>query len=147
MKTRKSVYFIAIVSILFLLLSGCTHRRWNAERFSGHVLEHMDDQVDDLNLNEEQTAQYQQIRAKMEADLSSIHLNHSEAMLAQHEKINQENPDITSLTGVFRERLKTAPNEFGTFLDRFEEFYNILNEEQQAEVLEEFRQKINRRID
>lgn len=115
MKNRKSIYGIAIVSILFLVLAGCSHRRWNAEQFTNHVLERLDDQADDLELTEEQTVKYQQIRAKLETDLAKAHLNHETAWIALHETINQESPEITSLTGIFRTQLNNAPKDLGIF--------------------------------
>ncbi|MCP4750308.1 MAG: hypothetical protein GY866_05415 [Proteobacteria bacterium] len=147
MKTRKPFYLITmLVMVLGLLsLNACSRHRighGNPER----LLEHIDDHVEDLDLNDEQNVKYQEIRAKAEVKLTNQHLSRKKFMLKLKDRINQKNPDISALNGQLKEKLKAMPPALSAYLDYFEEFYNILNDEQKAEVLEEFRDKINRRF-
>ncbi len=145
MKTKSIIISLVAFVVAIALASGCSHRRFGHEGFAENMLEHIDDHVDDLDLNEEQEKKYQEIRVNMEAALSKQGASHKEFMVVLHEKINRENPDISTINGLLKERLNEMPKGLAVYLDYFEEFYNTLNEEQKAELLADFRKKMNRR--
>ncbi len=130
--------------VLIALASGCSHRRFHHGNLSERMLERIDDHLDDLDLNEEQQKKYQTIRVNMEADMAKQGATHKEFMVKLHEKVNQENPDIAEINGLFKERLNDMPKHLAVYLDYFEEIYTMLDDEQRAEVLEDFRTKVNR---
>ena len=56
--------------------------------------------------------------------------------------IDQKNPDMQKVANLVKDRLTRMPDRIGTNLDQVVDFYNILNEEQKARVLEKMRERM-----
>jgi hypothetical protein len=48
------------------------------------------------------------------------------------------------ITGLLKDQLRGMPDVMEKHLDYFEEFYNILDEDQKAQVIQKFRKKMKR---
>jgi hypothetical protein len=56
--------------------------------------------------------------------------------------MNKENPDINALAGVMKERAQNIPDMVSRPIDLFVDFYNLLDKDQQAKVIEMFRARM-----
>ncbi len=145
MKKRKSILILIALSVFFLVFSGCMHRPFGGDDFPAGALEHIDDHVEDLNLTDAQNAEYLKIRAKIEAELIKNKASHDEFKTTVKNKINEENPDLKEVTALLRTKLNKMPQGISKYLDFMDEFYDILDDQQKAEILEEIRDKANSR--
>ena len=143
---KRKAFMVSLVSIIAMLglISGCSRHRWHDGDRSARILEHMDEHVEDLKLTEEQQKQYQKIRANVEADIAKQMSQHKEFKAVLIEKINVDNPDISEINSLIKAELNEMPQKVSVHLDYMEEFYNILNAEQQKMVLDEIRSKSKR---
>ena len=143
---KRKAIIVSLVSIIAMLglFSGCSRHRWHSGDPSARIMEHMDEHVEDYNLTEEQKKQYQKIRANVETDIAKQIAQHKEFKAILIEKINVDNPDISEVNRLLKEELNEMPQKISAHLDYMEEFYNILNPEQQKMVLDEIRSKSKR---
>jgi len=58
--------------------------------------------------------------------------------------MNKENPDINALAGLIKERAQHVPDMVSKPIDLFVDFYNLLDKDQQARVIEMFRLRMGR---
>jgi hypothetical protein len=56
--------------------------------------------------------------------------------------MNKENPDMNALADLIKERAQHIPDMVSKPIDRFVDFYNLLDEDQKARVIEMFRMRI-----
>ena len=59
-------------------------------------------------------------------------------------EFNRENPDVSAVVSLLKERSKLIPGFMERKLDQFLDFYNILEEDQKAQVIKKFREKIGK---
>ena len=168
MKSRKKYFIIGAIILLFVLFGGlgliiacgppgfCDrpphpmfpgegfHPRFFGKDFSGHILSRMDSRVDDLELSEAQMEEYEEIRLKVKAGLIEAMENRKEFFSELKREINKDNPDMNALSDHIKEHLSQMPDFMSINLDLFMEFYSILDENQSARLMEEFRNRMNR---
>jgi Spy/CpxP family protein refolding chaperone len=159
MKTRKTCYIIgAVVLVIALLVGGglfsscgphrfCGkgfHPPFHGKEFSRCVLERIDKKVEKLGLSEAQQQQYAEIRKKVEADFVEMSEKRKELLEEVRTEINREKPDMNKVAGLFKDRLKEMPKRVETHIDHFLAFYNILDENQKARLLEKIRKRIRK---
>ena len=106
------------------------------------MLSHMDDKMEELNLSEEQKEKYAQLKASFKADFEEMRTGRYEFMNDMRTVIDQKNPDMQRVAGLVKERLNRMPDRIGTHLDQLVDFYNILDEEQKARVLDRMRERM-----
>jgi len=123
---------------------GGFHQGFHGRDFSKHILERMDSKVEKLNLTDLQQEKYQEIRGRIEVDLSEMKDNRREFFTEIKEEMNSETPDVEKFVALMKGKLEQMPVKIGTHLDYFVELYSILDEEQKAQVVERFREKMNR---
>ncbi len=137
MKRKKSFYLLAMLVAMFVFLNGCHRGPW----MTNMALDHLDDAAEDLKLTEEQNVKYQEVRAKLEADMLQHTENRKEFKLALQEKASLGNQDIKPVTNLLREKLKTLPNIASGYLDHADELFEILDDQQKAQVFEKAKKK------
>ena len=123
---------------------GGFHQRFHGRDFSKHILKRMDSKVEKLNLTDLQQEKYQEIRGRIEADLSEMKNNRREFFTEFKEEMNSETPNVEKIVALMKGKLEQMPVKIGAHLDYFVELYSILDEEQKAQVIERFREKMNR---
>ena len=104
----------------------------------------MDSRVEELDLSETQMEEYEEIRLKVKAGLTEAMENRREFFRELKREINKDNPDMNALSDHIRQQLRKMPDFMSYNLDLFMEFYNVLDENQSARLLEKFRNRMDR---
>lgn len=152
---------IGALGVLIALGSGCSPRSpfegrdhaWSSWKrphgfhgkdFSEHVLKHVDERVQTLNLTEPQKEQYAAIRLKLKSELIGGHENRKRFMTSVREEMKKDMPDIHEVAGRISDHVGMLPGALDKGLNLFLEFYEILDENQKARVVQHFRDRLNR---
>ncbi|MBU2512406.1 hypothetical protein KJ966_13815 [bacterium] len=141
MRVQKIIYLTAIVTLLIAFVSGCHRRPWADDRLSEMVLDHLDDHVKDLSLNESQDTKYQDLRKRMETDLNKTQAEHQAFKLKLKGMIDQENADVKQINSEIRFKLNEMPDKLVVYLDYVDEMWDILDEQQREKVMIEIRER------
>jgi len=157
MKLKKK-YVIAgsVVAFLVLVTGFCmvkasgdygfcgrgVHPPFFKKAFPERILNRMDNKMEELNLSEEQREKYAQLKASFKADFEEMRTGRYKFMNEMRDVIDQKKPDMQRLAGLIKDRLNRMPDRIGTHLDQLVDFYNILDEEQKARVLERMRERM-----
>ena len=158
MKLRKRSIIIGgialmVAGVLFVgLLTGCRpfpghgpgSHRFCKKDFSEHVLKRMDKQVAKLDLSEDQHEKYVEIRQRIAADFAEGMERKKQIHFEFQSEINKKEPDINIIVDMVKDRLRDMPDVVEKQLDYFVEFYNILDEEQKAELIQRIQKKMKR---
>lgn len=159
MRLKKRYFVIgAIILVIALILgcglfSPCGKNRFcdrgfppgfHGKDFSEHVLGRLDKKVGKLDLSEIQQGKYQEIRNKIETDLVKMRENRKVFFRELQNEFNRENPDVSAVVSLLKERSQLIPGFMERKLDQFLDFYNILEEDQKAQVIKKFREKIGK---
>jgi hypothetical protein len=107
-------------------------------------MKRFDERVEKLDLSEDQQKSYEEIRSKVETSLQETKEEHQKLFEELRGEINRENPDMKLAANLVKDRVKDMPDHLSQIVDYFMEFYNVLDEDQQAQVLDEMRDKIGR---
>lgn len=146
MNAKRVMFYSVMVIAVLAIVSGC-HSRFGHENHSERVLERIDDHVEDLNLSVKQNTQYQELRVRLAEDLEKMKEEHKSFRAQFKTKVNDENASLSEITGVIKEKSTVLPEYISLYLGYLEEFYEILDETQQAELRKEFTKKLNRHWD
>jgi hypothetical protein len=103
----------------------------------------MDKQVDLLDLSPTQKETYDAIREKVKRDLVTSGEERRAFFRTFKTEINLDNPDMDRLSELAKEHLRRFPEAMAVFLDYFLEFYQVLNKDQQNQIIQEIRDKID----
>ena len=152
--TSKSLVVVALL-LSFTLLAGCGPHRYHKERGWGHprfsgrdfperMLKRMDSKAEELDLTEGQREAYEETRAKLKANLVQAGEDRERLFTQVRAELDQENPDMNAAVGMMKAKLEDMPEHMGQALDLFLEFYNVLDEDQKAKVVEMIREKAER---
>jgi len=159
MKNKKCYIMIGAVLLAVALVAGSGfllacgpqrfcgrgfHSGFHGPGFREHVLAQMDTKVGALNLTEEQKAKYDEIKETVSVHLADMAENRKALFKTVEEEINREKPDINRLGLLVKERLRTMPEKMEEHVDTFVAFYGMLDEEQQAKIIRQFKEKMNR---
>jgi hypothetical protein len=169
MKSKHTGIILGAVVLAFGLLAGCGphglcdkvfsnrgsgergafHKRWRPHRFAGkdiseHIMKRFDERVEKLDLSEAQQKSYEEIRSKVETSLQESKEEHRKLFEELRGEINRENPDMNVAASLVKDRFKDMPDHLSQIVDYFMEFYNVLDEDQQAKVLDDMRDRIGR---
>ena len=148
MKAKSKWKVVAIVTGVLILLAGGTlyafgpFSHFGGGRFQDRILARIDDRVEDLNLSESQQKAYEDLRGRLESNLSEAAAGRKELFVEIGRELNRENPDVGVVTGLIKERLDRMPEFMGANLDLMAEFYNMLDDAQKAKVLSKARKRM-----
>lgn len=144
---RKSI-IVGVIVLSVALVGGCgayiRHRFYHRD-ISKHVLKRWDRHVAKLDLSEAQREGYEEIRQKVQASLREARYGREELFQELRSEIDRENPDLNRMVDLVKERVEAMPSLANENLDRFVEFYNLLDDDQQAQVIEMIRKRMKRR--
>jgi protein-tyrosine-phosphatase len=135
-----------------VLFSSCGYRyrhkgffhRHRGKDFSEHVLKRMDKHVKKLELSETQQKQYEEFRRNIEDDLTEMSDNHRDLFRELEREFDREKPDMNSMAALVKERIKHMPDKMEKSIDHFMGFYNVLDDNQKAMVIDEMRKKMKK---
>ena len=120
---------------------GC-HPGPHGEDIADFMMWKMDRHVKDLNLNEAQESEYEKIKEEIRAGIADAIEKKKDFHGIVHAEMNKENPDINALAGLIKERAQHIPDMVSKPIDRFVNFYNLLDESQKAKVTEMLRSRM-----
>ena len=167
MKSRKKYFIIGAAILLFALLAGVTfiaacgppgfcdmgphrmfcgegsHPRFFGKDFSEFILARIDSRVEDLDLSATQMEEYGEIRQRVKGKFVFAMEKRREFFRELRDEVNEDNPDMNALTGHIKLHLGKMEDFMSGNLDLFVDFYNILDEDQKAMLLENARKKMS----
>jgi len=121
------------------------HPKFSGQNFSEHILKRMDHGVEYLDLSESQRQAYEEIRAKIQAHLMEGMRDRKKFFLEVQTAMDREDPDIEKIASVIKEGIQELPAHIEEHVDLFVEFYNILDEDQKAQLVKMIRVRMERR--
>jgi hypothetical protein len=122
---------------------GC-HPGPHGEDIADFILWKMDRHVKELNLNNDQKKEYEKSKEEIRAGIAQAIERKKDFHRVVHEEMDKENPDINALAGLMKERAQNIPDMVSRPIDLFVNFYNLLDKDQQAKVIEMFRARMGR---
>jgi hypothetical protein len=122
---------------------GC-HSGSHGEDIADFILWKMDRHVKELNLNDDQKKEYEKSKEEIRAGIAEAIERKKGFHRIVHEEMDKENPDINALAGLMKERAQNIPDMVSKPIDLFVSFYNLLDENQKAKVIEMFRSRMGR---
>ncbi len=170
MKSRKKYFIIGAAILLIALLAGVSfiaacgppgfcdmgphrmfcgedsHPRFFGKDFSEFILARIDSRVEDLDLSATQMEEYGEIRQRVKGKFVFAMEKRREFFRELRDEVNEDNPDMNALTGRIKLHLGKMEDFMSNNLDLLMEFYNILDEDQKARVIEKMRDKMEDRI-
>jgi len=120
---------------------GC-HPGPHGEDIADFILWKMDRHVKELNLNNDQKKEYEKSKEEIRAGIAQAIERKKDFHRVVHEEMDKENPDINALAGLMKERAQNIPDMVSRPIDLFVNFYNLLDKDQQAKVIEMFRARM-----
>lgn len=162
--TRKKGIMIVGIGILSLLVAGgigCGlrspseggDRAWSpwkgrhgfhGKNFPDHILNHIDERVEALNLTEAQKEQYRAIREKVRSDLAAGQEARRHLAARVRKEMEKELPDLHQVASLVSEHAARMPEGLDKGMNRFLEFYEILDDTQKAKVIAHLRDRLKK---
>ena len=115
----------------------------HGEDVADFILWKMDKHVRELNLNEAQRQEYEKAKGEIKANLAEAMKRRMELHDMVRDELSKESPDLNALAGLVKERVNHIPDMISQHIDRFMRFYNTLDEDQRAQVIEMFRSRMD----
>jgi len=103
------------------------------------VMWKMDRHVKDLNLNEIQTREYEKVKEEIKTSILDAHQRRNEFRHMVRLEMEKENPDMNGLASLIKGRVNHVPDLISEKIDLFLNFYNVLDRDQKARVIEMIR--------
>ena len=120
---------------------GC-HPGPHGEDIADFILWKMDRHVQELNLNNDQKKEYEKSKEEIRAGIAQAIERKKDFHRVVHQEMDKENPDINALAGLMKGRAQNIPDMVSRPIDLFVNFYNLLDKDQQAKVIEMFRARM-----
>jgi len=123
-----------------MLCGGAGH----GEEFAKHVMEKVDSQVEALELTSAQQKRYREIRAQVETQLVDIAEGRQAFFHEVKTEMEKDSPDLNVVTDLLKDHSKRFPERMTFFVDRFVDFYGVLDPQQQGKVIARLKTKLKR---
>ena len=117
---------------------------FGGNNFPKHVLEKIDSEVEALELTEAQQVRYEEIRSKIENELTAVGEKRKVFFEKVKAEMDKEKPDLNVLSGLVKAHLDNFPIRAGMFIDDFMAFYEILDENQKAIITTHLKDKFKK---
>lgn len=144
-RIRNLFILITTVVLITSVLGGCRSRRHHrSEHMTKHILARVDSRVEELKLTNAQEAKYQDIRQRLKDQLAKGAEARKTLFEELKREVNKENPNLETAVVRVKVQMDQFPEFMKGILDLFMEFYNILDEEQKAKVIQDLRKVANR---
>lgn len=141
MKFKRTFSIMAVFVAIVALASGCHRGPWGSDSLSERVIDHLDSHVEDLDLNENQTVQYEEIKSRLTIDLDKTQAEHKAFKQSIRTIATQEDATVKDITTEVRFKLNELPTKASVYLDYVDELWGVLDEKQQAIVMTEMREQ------
>jgi Spy/CpxP family protein refolding chaperone len=117
---------------------------FHGKNLPDHILSRMDERVETLNLTQAQKEQYKVIREKARSDLTAGREARQRLVASIRKEMGKELPDLHQVASLISERAARLPEALDKGMNRFLEFYEILDETQKAKVVGLLKDRLNR---
>lgn len=146
MTTRSKWLIIgSAVVVLGLVLGGWAVANEVDRRFNhgpGRFLEHMDERVEALGLNETQKAEYEALKNSLRAKMAEGRTKRRELMADLKKELAKNNPDLEVMIDRIKAGMGDLNSGVGQTLDHLVGFYATLNPEQQKQIMDRFKERV-----
>jgi len=115
----------------------------HGEDVADFILWKMDKHVKELNLNETQRQNYETAKGEIKTSVAEAMKRRMEFHDILRDEMSKENPDMNALASVVKEKVNHVPDMVSKHIDLFMGFYNTLDEDQKAQVIEMFRRRMD----
>lgn len=123
---------------------GRFHPGFMSDGLPEFAAQRIDDHVEDLALSEAQKKQYQDIREEFQ-QLVAKHVERRKAFFIQlREAIQAPNPDAAFIGTLVKAHAQHIPDAIASHLDLFLSFYEVLDADQKALVIEQAQKRFKR---
>lgn len=119
---------------------------FHGKNFPEHVLGHMDERVETLNLTTDQKERYQALREGVKSELASGRDARLRLMTSLRREMGKELPDLHQVTSLLSEHAGRMPQALDRGMSRFLEFYEILDDAQKAKVIGHFKDRLKKTV-
>jgi hypothetical protein len=152
---RKKTVLLSVALIGTLVIAGAgvvgCHRPpmlcgggCHGEGFTKHILEKVDSEVAELELTAAQQERYQEIRAQVESEVGDM-AQHREAFFQEVKaEMDKESPDLNVLADLLKAHSRRFPERMTFFVDRFMDFYGVLDKEQKGKIMARLKAKLKK---
>ncbi|MGD8561322.1 MAG: Spy/CpxP family protein refolding chaperone [Desulfarculaceae bacterium] len=137
----------AIVVLVALVLTGWAM----AKNYPGScfkkgpdcVLSRMDERVKELALSPKQQKKYEALRTEIKEQIQK-RMQAQEKFLGQvKDQLYKDDPDLKTINNAVKQKLQEMSAVVGEGMDRFLEFYELLDPEQKQKVIDKIRDRID----
>lgn len=156
MKKQKKYLIIGGVVLSLLVIMGMGYKAvggshgprlrgchgFHGDGAADFMLWRMDRYAKDLDLDEAQMKQYEEIKAQVKANIRAAMERKESFHEMVHNEMGKENPDLNALAVEVKKRLETVPEVIAENIDLFLKLYNGLKPEQQAQLIQMFRDRM-----
>ena len=150
MENKKMAFYIGVPVVVVILAAAVSAWAFGPgsssfgcrSGFKAGFMTHLDEKVQELNLNEEQEAVYQRLRDKLAANMQASRARHQALLNQIMSEMETETPDVEAIVGIVKTGLDEIPAKVGANLDLFVEFYNCLDADQKAQLTDKARRKL-----
>jgi Spy/CpxP family protein refolding chaperone len=123
---------------------GGFHPGFMNEGLPGFAAQRLDDHVEDLGLSEAQQQQYQVIREEFKQVITQNMAIRKEFFIQLREAILAPNPDVAFIGTLVKAHAQHIPDAIESHVDLFLSFYDILDANQKALVIEQAQNRFKR---
>jgi Spy/CpxP family protein refolding chaperone len=121
---------------------GGFHHKFHGKGMADHILSRIDSRMAFLELNETQKEKVEEIKAKIKTRLNEGLEDRNALITELRAEMNEENPDVNNVSEIIKTRIRKMSSFMEENIDLFVEFYNILDDDQKAQMIERFREKM-----
>ncbi|MGD9124394.1 MAG: Spy/CpxP family protein refolding chaperone, partial [Desulfarculaceae bacterium] len=108
------------------------------------VLSRMDERVKELNLSPEQQKKYEALRTEIKEQIQK-RMQAQEKFLGQvKDQLYKDDPDLKTINNAVKQKLQEMSVVVGEGMDRFLEFYGLLDPEQKQKIIDTIRDRIDK---
>lgn len=123
-----------------MLCGGASH----GEGFAKHVLEKVDSHVEALELTAAQQERYRELRAQVESQLVEIGQSRKAFFQEVKTEMEKDSPDLTVVADLLKAHSRRFPERMTFFVDRFIDFYAVLDTQQKDQVVSHLKGKLKK---
>lgn len=136
---------VAVVGVGIISMQGCRHKApFCKGDFADKALARIDKQAAKLNLNDAQRQKYEEIKASAKKDFAAF----SEKRKKVHDEIgaelNERTPDARKIARIALKAHNERPQKFEEYVTKLVELYEMLDDNQKAQVVEEMKKHHDR---
>jgi Spy/CpxP family protein refolding chaperone len=118
------------------------HHGFHGKDMADFFMARMDSRIAFLELNETQRQTYEEIKAKIKAHMEEGIADRKALMEEIRSEMNQETPDINAVSETIKQRINKMTASMEEGLDLFVDFYNMLDDNQKAQLIEKLRDRM-----